>query len=425
MNENPSKDQNSWARTTSWLLASNIVRNLAAIAVVILLARLTNSKILGDYALALAVTTPVFAFLQFGLKGVYLTLKHGVTYKSFLLIQALSMVLAIVFSIVIAIFISPQLLLTIFLVSLIKSNDAFGELFSGPLQKYGKPNLIFWGYSSTALFGTASVAVLLSLGMNLNIALSALAVVSIAVTLSLMARKSIFLANSRVPTIQQIKLSKRSQLVLILKAGLPTGLAASVLSLVITIPQYQVAVSSGTSAVGYLAVMLYGLAIVDIFLGTLTQAWIPRAQELLHISQSDKKAFGKGIVQSIILWSALMIPAATLGVFLMSILFPPLLGKEFSMTIGIAVPLCVAIVLSPAQHFAGVGLVVKNYYFRSIIPSVLAAITATVFGFIFVMTMGLSAQGALWAIAIALAVRGSSTLFMVLNKSEHRQGNHD
>lgn len=425
MNDNPNFDRNNWARTTSWLLASNIIRNLASIAIVILLARLTNSKTLGDYALALALTTPVFAFMQFGLKGVYLTLKSGVTYKSFLFIQTLSMGLALVISIGIAFFTSPQLLITIFLVSLIKTNDAFGELLSGPLQKYGKPDLIFWGYGSAALLGTVSVAILLSMGMNLNIALGALVLTSFATTLGLMARKSNSLANSRVPKTKAHELSQRSQLTLILKAGLPTGLAASVLSLVITIPQYQVAVSSGNSAVGYLAVMLYGLAIVDIFLGTLTQAWIPRAQELLHISQSDQKAFGKGVVKSILLWSTLMIPAATLGVFLMSLTFPPLLGQEFSIPFGIALPLCVAIILSPAQHFAGVGLVVKNFYFRSIVPSVLSAITATICGFIFVVVMNFSVSGALWAIAIALAVRGSSTLFMVLNKEEQRQANHD
>lgn len=416
MNETPNLGRKTWAQTTSWLLASNIIRNLASIAIVILLARLTDSKTLGDYALALAMTTPIFAFLQFGLKGVYLTLKTKTRFNSFLFVQTTSMVLAIFVSCGVAAISSSQLLLSVFLVSLIKTNDAFSELFSGPLQKYGKPDLIFWAYSASAVLGTSIVAAFLALGFSLNMTLGALAITSITTTLILLFRQSTKLGNTQISALISRNNTSNKELLFILKAGLPTGIAASILSLVVTIPQYQVAASAGTSDVGYLAVMLYGLAIVDIFLGTLTQAWIPRAQDLLHISNSDEMAFGKGLMKSVFLWTGLMVPAAVLGVYLMALIFPPLLGAEFGMSLEIAIPLCVAIVLSPAQHFAGVGLVVKNYYFRSVIPSGLAAFTAALCGYVFVTVLGLSSQGALWAIAFALAVRGSTTLLMVLSR---------
>lgn len=418
MNEINRAGNNNWAKTTSWLLASNIIRNLASIAIVVLLARLTSTQTLGDYALALALTTPIFAFLQFGLKGVYLTLNTTTAYTSFLKVQLLSVILAVLISVAISAVTSPKLVLTVFLVALIKTNDAFSELLSGPLQKYGKPNLIFWAYGTTAFIGTVSIAVLLYLGCSLNFSLGILAFISVSITAAILLRKSIGLEKNQTKNAFHLGISRNEEYSRILKAGLPTGIAASILSLVITIPQYQVAASAGTADVGYLATLLYGLAVVDIFLGTLTQAWIPRAQELLHLSAEEANAFGKGLLKSVLLWSALMVPAAIVGVFLMAVIFPPLLGSEFKLSISVAIPLCVAIVLSPAQHFAGVGLVVKNHYFRSVVPSALAAGTAAIAGYVLIEMLKLSCQGALWAIAIALAVRGTVTMLMVLNKSQ-------
>lgn len=418
MNEINSHGKKHWAKTTTWLLASNIIRNLASIAIVVLLARLTSSRTLGDYALALALTTPIFAFLQFGLKGVYLTLKGTTAFSSFLKVQLFSVILAVIISVAISAITSPAILLTVFLVSLIKTNDAFSELLSGPLQKYGKPNLIFWAYGSTAVVGTISIAVLLYFGCSLNMSLAILAIVSFSITAAILLQKSIGIEKNQARNTSLQKESLRREYSQILKAGLPTGVAASILSLVITIPQYQVAASAGTADVGYLATLLYGLAVVDIFLGTLTQAWIPRAQELLHISETEANAFGKGLLKSVLLWSALMVPAAIVGVYLMALIFPPLLGSDFKLTLSVAVPLCGAIILSPAQHFAGVGLVVKNHYFRSVIPSAFAAGTAAVAGYVFIEMLSLSSQGALWAVATALGVRGTVTLLMVLNKAQ-------
>ncbi|WP_035880201.1 hypothetical protein, partial [Cryobacterium sp. MLB-32] len=76
----------SWAKTTTWLLSATVLRNVGLIVILIMLARLTNSETVGQYAIALAITTPIFVMGQLGLKNVYLTMHRDFRFRSYLTI---------------------------------------------------------------------------------------------------------------------------------------------------------------------------------------------------------------------------------------------------------------------------------------------------------------------------------------------------
>jgi O-antigen/teichoic acid export membrane protein len=404
--------ESSWAKTTTWLLLANISRNIGLIVVLILLARLTNQEVVGHYALALAITTPIFALLQLGIKGIYLTLIGKYGFGSFLRVLLSCMALAVLISIAIALVVAPALIIAVLFVAFIKVNDALCELLSGPMQKHHQPSRIFWTYLVSAVIGAIVVAATLTLGWGLETALAALATTSLLVTAFVMWNPATRLANLHEPHEYADRSQAFTAAKTIVRAGVPTGIAAAILSLVVTIPQYQLAAASGASAVGYLAVMLYGLAVIDIFLGTLTQAWIPQAQMALTLDVDDVKSFTPYVVRTSLLWTLAMVPLAFFGVGLMSILLPLVLGHQYAMTWAVAIPLIVAIVLSPAQHFTGVGLIVRNFYNRNVIPSLAAVSASSLAGLVLIPPYGVA--GALWTIAFALAVRGSTTVVILM-----------
>lgn len=415
-----SKYRKSWASTTTWLLSANIARNIGLIAILILLARLTNSTAVGDYALALAITTPIFGFFQLGLKGVVLTLNPSVKFSYYLKVQTVAMLLSIVGSLSLGILISPRIELTIFLVSIWKCIDATSELCSAPLQKMHQPESIFYAYLVSALGSSLLVALVLIYFQNLNIALIAIIVISGLSTYLLMWRNTRVLISKAEdePIRAQGTNFELSNWKRIVKAGAPLGFSTSVLALMLTVPQYQLSAAFGASQVGYLAVVLYALAVVDIFLGTLTQAWIPKAQSLAELHGRDSLQFTKKVLINVGIWTAVVIPLALIGVSIMSVLMPIFLGRAYELSWEISIPLLICIVLSPAQHFTGVSLVVRNMYGQSLIPSLLGVGASAISGMYLIPDF--SASGALWSISIGLAVRGISTTTLLAMTNKHQ-----
>jgi O-antigen/teichoic acid export membrane protein len=408
--------ESSWAKTTTWLLLANVSRNIGLIVVLILLARLTNQEVVGQYALALAITTPIFALLQLGIKGIYLTLIGQYGFGSFLRVLLGAMTLAVLVSVSVAVIVAPALVAAVLFVSFIKVNDALCELLSGPMQRYHQPSRIFWTYLVSASIGSIGVAGTLVLGGELELTLAVLATTSLLVTVFVMWNPATRLAHLHAPQGQTDVRHTGSGASTIIRAGIPTGVSAAILSLVVTIPQYQLAAGLGPEAVGYLAVVLYGLAIMDIFLGTLTQAWIPKAQAALFLDVDDARHFTPFVLRASLRWTLAMVPLASLGVGLMSLFVPVVLGHQYALTWAVTIPLVVAIVLSPTQHFTGVGLIVKNYYNRNVIPSLAAVIASSVAGLILIPIYGV--PGALWAVAFALAIRGITTIIILMKSKK-------
>lgn len=83
----PKTSRKTWARDTGWLLGANVSKTAGLLLFLVVLARLTNTEIVGEYALALAITAPVFVFAQFGLKGIFLTHKVVFPFGTYLWVQ--------------------------------------------------------------------------------------------------------------------------------------------------------------------------------------------------------------------------------------------------------------------------------------------------------------------------------------------------
>lgn len=407
-------DNKTWAKDTSWILSATVLRNVGLIVILVLLARLTSADVVGRYALALAMTTPFFIFAQLGLKGVYLTMQADYRFRSYVVVQVGTLVLACVASLGASLIFTPNVTLTVALVAAIKAADSMSDIFSGPMQKYRSAYRVFIAYFIGALAGSAVTATALALSGLLDAALAGLLLVSLVTAVVLMGIPARRLTMRHEDAVHSRLLPQEDRRA-ILRAGLPMGVAGAILALVSSMPQFFLARSHGEAVVGVFAVLLYVLAVVEIFTGSLTQTWIPRARGALQEHEADLRRFFRMVMTTAGLWTLVFIPAAIVGLWVMSLLLPAVFGPHYRLGFEEAVPLGLGVVLLPAVHFSNIAIVVRNFWGHGIALSVAAATASLVACLLLVPVLGVA--GGLWATALAFAARAVVAFVILYRRS--------
>lgn len=411
-----SSQESSWARTTTWLVAANVLRNVGLLVILLVLARLTDPDTVGHYALALALTTPLFAFAQLGLRNVYLTVRTIHRFSSYLRVQLIAIALALVASVAVALVAAPRIVIVVALVAVIKSVDVLSDLFAAPLQRFHRAGSVFVGFLATAVIGSLVVSAVLAATRSLEAALAALAVANVVVGLvglGLPARSTL----ARHADSEAYVHTVGADHVVILRVGVMTGVSAVMLALVPTLPQYFLAGLRGPDAVGYFAVVAYLLAIADIFTGTLSQAWIPHSRRAFEAEGRSRGEFLRTVSRTIARWVVIYLPGAGLALWCASGLLPLTFGPEYILPLEVALPLWVAIAVLPVLHFGGIAVTVRNLYAHNITLSAASAATALVACASLVPTFGVA--GALWATAAALVARAAAAVVILVVHERH------
>lgn len=400
-----------WFSDTGWLLGANLARNLGLIVVMVALARFTTPTIVGEYSLALAITTPIFIFAQLGLKGVYLTHKRNFKLRFYIIVQTLSLLFALIISIIIGQIFFPGLFEIIILAAFIKLIDSYSDLFSSPLQAYGSSAWIFLGFLASSIIGAlaASITLLVSAG-NLEVTLLSLAVASIVSAAFLLWLPALLVAHKNEKAIHNHEVNSSAYKVLI-TASIPAGVGGALLALVASFPQYLLALSWGKSSVGLYAILFYIVMIADIFIGTLAQGWILRAKEANKESQDSQKSFFRYTLRTGLLWCLLFLPLSIFGVLLASKIIPTVFGAQYYLNVFVAIPIVASILVSPILNFTNMAIIVRNLYIHNITLSATSVLVSLISGIFLIQQFGVA--GAFWTFAIASAARTIPGLILV------------
>lgn len=389
---------------TVWLVLGNIFRNLGLLAILISLTWLTDAAAVGRYAFALALTTPTFAFAFLGLRGVYLTHRRATRFGVYLIVQLLAIAGATAVSLVVAWIVDPSLVVPVLLVAIIKSADTVSDLCIGPLQRAGSSVLAFWGFLASAAAGAVAVVIALRLTSSLEIALGAIAIVSIAVAIAFF----VFPAVRVAPRVEGSILTDGVGLVL--RAGLPSGVALFLLALVPTVPQYFLAGSQGEVVVGHFAVVLYLFAAADLVVGTVSQAWLPRGRHEFQGLSGEPRAFASAVLRVSGRWTAALLPVTVGGLLLAGWLYP-LVFPGYRVEFDTALPIAVAIMALPTLYFSTAAIAVRNLYVHNLtLGSVSAAVSVAACA---VLVPAFALEGALWATAIAVTARAIAAVIVL------------
>ena len=430
-------------RVAALLLSASAIRYAGQLVLLVLIARSAGAAGVGTYTVALAVCAPVYILAGFGIRTVRLTLRREVptrTYERFLLSSVASAGALVA---VIGLLLPTQISVVILLIAIVRTGETFMELYGAMLQRAGRPGAIVAVIGTGTSLQVASVAVIFALGGGLVTALACSAagylVVLLAASrpLALTATQPSAEVATRVvagtaaeaaspsavgsPPVPRVGTllttdpaaagpapgsapAPGADWRVLFAAGLPTGIAIGMITLLSTVPQYLLGWVGGVEDAGRFAVLLYVVVAVEVLLHALAQSWIPQARRLHDHAQLTLMT----VVRTALRWTLLAGVPGLAGLGAAALLLPRVLGPEFTITPALALPLACTVLLVPASFAADTAVVVRNRYALSLTVSVLALFVGIVAGATLVALGVFDLPAALWTFAATMAVRAAA-----------------
>jgi O-antigen/teichoic acid export membrane protein len=355
-----------------WTLAGNLIYSLCQWGMLSVLAKAGNVNIVGQFALGLAISAPVFMFTNLGLRAVQVTDgSREYRFADYFTLRLLTTVLGLLV-VVILVFTSRYDHVTrgvILLVAVAKSFECLSDVIGGLLQLHehldqAAVSLMIRGALSILVFGTTFLC-----SHSLIASTAAMCVAWLAVLIGYDLRRA---KDALAPDEPYFRLDWRVERKLALLA-LPLGFVTMLLSLNGNIPRYLVEHYGGPAQLGIFASLAYVLLAISTIVNALGQSATVRlssmfaARDLGGFRSLMFKLVGLGFAVSV-----LGLPlAAMFGRSLLTLLYRPEYAdsmKAFLIMVG-------ASGVSAVASFLGYGMTAARC-FRAQVP-LTAACTLT------------------------------------------------
>ena len=386
---------------TFWLTLSGLLRNAGVIVVLIVLANASGATSVSEYSLSLAITTPLFIFSQLGLKSLYLTKNADHRQKTYLFVLCIAIALAFLISIAATSIFSPALLLVVTLVAFSKVIDSLSDLLTAPLQRAQKAQFIAVVYGTNALFCSAGVIVILFNSKNLVYALTWIIFFSTINLIALLIPVAIHTTRKYLSHVESDPTNTR-ELLRVTQAGLPLGVSTGLFALAASVPQYLLAHNGEVDAVGFLSILLYAFGLAELLVGSASQSWIPEARKYFN-SPVLLQEFQKFLSNTVSKWTISLVPLFLIGIVSSWFVLPMVFANYYQMSIPIALPILISLLLLPNLQFGNIAILVANLYSTEIILALASFVVVFGTGFFLIPICGL--PGALWALTFSSVTR--------------------
>jgi O-antigen/teichoic acid export membrane protein len=322
----------------AWTFAGNAVYAAGQWAILSLIAKLGSGQMLGEYALALAVTAPVLMLSHLNLRAViatdaaarrafgdYLAVRLAATAAGLLAIAAIAFYSA-----------QPRLAIIILAAGVAQSAENVSDTFYGGLQLQERMDRIARSMMVRAGLSALALGAALWWTRSLPLAVVALALARVSTLLLYDAR------SVGRPAFTGLK----SQLA-ILRAAIPLGLVLMLATLTTNLPRYAIERYLGTRELGGFAAVAGFMTAGNTIINALGQSATPRLAR--YFADRDHAAF-RGLVLrlsalAIALGAAAVAGAALLGAPLLRLLYRAEYGSYAGLLTGVmaaAIPVYLA-----------------------------------------------------------------------------------
>jgi O-antigen/teichoic acid export membrane protein len=383
------------------VFAGNSVYAAGQWAILSLFAKLGGTEMLGAYALAVAIVTPVLMLSHLNLRSVLATDTGGKhPFGDYLAVRYGSTLAGLAVIGVVAATHSGALGPAIFGVGLAQSAENLSDIYYGAMQRRERMRQISISMIARAVVSVLAVGVCLWWTRDLVTAVAGLVAGRLAVTLGYDRRVGAADEDQR-------RTGRQSQLALV-RTALPLGLVLMLASLNSSLPRYAIEHFLGLSQLGGFAAAASFVTIGGTVVNALGQAATPRLARQFNERQSG--SFRRLSAQLTLLAAGIGIAgvaaAALFGGFLLRLIYRP----EMERYSGILVATMAAGALSYAASMLGYVLTSARIFDAQLPLLGMAALACGAVSWVLAPRVGLAAAPIAMAVAAGVQVAGELTL---------------
>ncbi|WP_109471075.1 lipopolysaccharide biosynthesis protein [Ornithinimicrobium cavernae] len=299
-------------RSFVWNFSGVLVYNFSQLLILAAIARLLSAEAVGHYALALAITAPVYLTIGLNLRLIRTTDARDrwswTTYTHLRLILNIASFL-VAMTIGTLFRLDDEQFLTLALVAVSKGFEASSQLIYGQYQFAERMDLVARSLILRGVLGVGLLVGVLSTTQSLPLAVAGQTVAWVTVY----AAHDRPLAHSRTDLPHRDDRVDARQVLALARYSAPLGLDAGVGSFAITIPRYVVQLVLGPTALGIFATLAYLAQLVSLTTGALGDAVLARLARL-HATEDKRSFWGTMIIVVAFGWivTALALAAAVM-----------------------------------------------------------------------------------------------------------------
>ena len=304
-------------KKAKWLVGGNFVFAFSQWVILIFFARMTNQENLGQYALALAIVTPIFAVGNLQLRPLYIldvNSEQKYTYTHFYYLRLICSFIALACCLVLGLFFNVSILVLL-LVGLLKFFESYSDIIYAYYNAHDQTQLISKSLFLKGAFSVLAVAVGLYL-FDFYTALILFLIVYLVVWL--------FIDNLYIQKTQEIK--KMSLDLGMMKSAIPMGISLGIVTLQSNIPRLFLDQYASIEAVGIFTVLSYFIIVGSIFINSICQYLSPR---LTHAWNHNRAYFKKLLSMALLIAGGLGLIAIFLSYFMGEFVLNLVYGAEY------------------------------------------------------------------------------------------------
>lgn len=408
-----------------WTLLGNIVYAGSQWGMLMILAKLGNPEMVGQFSLGLAITAPVILLTNLQLRAVQATdakRKHLFGHYLALRLFSTGLALALICAIVFFSGYRRETVLVILAVGFAKAVESIADVTFGLLQQHERMDRIAVSMMIKGLFSLVALAGCVWLTGSvvwgsLGLALAWVTVLFLYDTRSIAFVSGIFPEKDEpMRKTTNVKISLRpnwdfDRLASLAWISLPLGLSAMMVSLNSNIPRYFIHHYLGERDLGIFAAMAYLMIIGRMVVGALGQSAVPRLAKYASLGRIKalRSLLWKLIGLGIFLGSVGLILVLVAGREIMTLIYRP----EYAARVDVLFWLMLAAGVSFVASFLGYGMTALRH-FKVQIPLFILVSGATALScYQLIPTSGL--KGAAQALLVAGFVQLGLTALVVWN----------
>ena len=416
-----------------WTFAGNVIYAGCQWLMLVVLAKLGKPEMVGQYALALAVTAPVLMFASLDMRTVIATDAKGeYRFTEYLGMRLLTTVLALlaIAGITFVSGYSMETVLVILIIGLSKGFDALSDIFYGLFQQHELMNRIaiskmLRGIFSLAILGigvylTRSlvwgvVGIALAWGMNLVLydARNAALILSRALQDRSPARTNASLLALR-PRLHLPTFIRLAWL------ALPLGIVLLLISLNTNIPRYFIESLLGERNLGFFAAMSSLMVAGNTVVGALGQSASPRLAQ--YYAAGNLSGYRTLVLRLVGIGTALGLAGIAVTVVAGRELLTLLYRPEYAEFAGVLPWLMVAAGIGYVASFLGESMTSARYFWIQMPLFVVCGLLTLVLCAIFIPTHALYGAALALCVAITFQLVGSAGIVLYAIRRKKAEG---